>query len=72
MNNLKETSLHLSFTFLSAGYPPLGDSCIDFYKLGISPTAPACLQLKDTKLATLNCCWNNLMPSDKVNNKNIF
>ena len=47
-------------------YSPLADSCIDFYKLGISPMPSQCLTLKGITVSTLQCCWNNLIASTTV------
>ena len=42
------------------GYPPIANSCIEFYKLGIVPTISTCLNLSDSSGGTLTCCWNSM------------
>ncbi len=48
------------------GYPPLASTCFDFYKLGIVPQPYKCLNLTDNSSNALQCCWNNLIPSNQV------
>ena len=45
---------------LTEAYPPIANSCMEFYKLGIAPKPLKCLNLSVTAGSLLTCCWNNL------------
>ena len=60
--NFTNQSDYFIFSYL-ASYPPLADTCMDFYKLGIVPEPSFCLSLKGISVSSLQCCWNNLVPS---------
>ena len=65
VNRLSDQYLTLSF-LLSASYEPVGETCHDFYSLGMYPEIHnGCLQFLNTKNQLLNCCWNST-DSDSV------
>ena len=58
-DRLSDQYLTLSFLLL-ASYEPVGETCQDFYSLGMYPEIHNdCLQFLNTKNQLLNCCWNN-------------
>ena len=64
-DRLSDQYLTLSFILL-ASYEPVGETCHDFYSLGMYPEIHnGCLQFLNTKNQHLNCCWNNT-DSDSV------